>query len=1693
MKLKAGIIGIMLICLGLNAFAYTSAYTAISVPGDSFLTWWDVNSNPLTNTADYTWSGIVNFPSNSGAFKFAANHAWTINWGGNFTVAHVPARGVGSLSLGGVNASYNNIATGMYAVTFHEQTATFDLVPVATAPNPTAVQLIGSFNGDGATSVGTMTNVSGYVWATTLELGSGADFLFKVVTASGSNNWGALAATNIALLPFSGGNPCGSARYTMNGVLGGTFVFTFNFQSNTFAIAQTQTNTFTLASVTATGNFVAGNPPDVNLEKISASVWRSDFTVTNATQFKLSFLGRDSGGGIGRYWGATNVTTNVLPATGYLLSSSSNSLTNVVIAAVPGNYRITFDSSSGEFSVLQRYTASSGINYLQNPSFESVDSGNPTGWGVYHATSGEQADFGAHSGARCGVLQPKLFEDWADIGNFDQTTSALTGLSGQVFRVSAAFRTLGAWEATTVRIIVEWKNGTNVVKENAMEVTGLTNQWKTYALEAIVPSNSITPHVLLKYDGVSGTGYLLVDDAEARIAASRFQNFDAWGNIGQFTNISPDWAVSSGKTILNAGDNAPTGGVVISKYIEGSDNNKAIEIFNGTGAATNLLTGQYVLQQYNNGALSAAVNIALSGVIPPGECLIVSRPGTPTNAYPPSAAILSASTNFVQTNAVTFNGDDAIVLRRGGTNGPIVDRVGQVGTNVAGSIWARNATDHSFRRKNSVFWGVTNAPTNEFALSEWNVYAKDSFAELGVHFFSLNDPNAPYNPTGYSLLLNTNAALTSPELDGGIGDVAFYARAQGALAGSPLQVILETAPSQTSTNWTLIDTLSIPLTATNFTLYSSYATQPTHAVLRIRHVGDGTTNRLRIDDVVVSEAYLVKRSENFGAWTNYLGAPIGTYSKAEWTVQNAQIGTNGLNSSVAADLHPETGSLTSPTFEDGAGTVTYWISQHPLELGEVRATILTSTNGGTSWEARATNSLPAAGTNVLRTNFTVSIFYPMSAAVRISAGGSPSPFVVDNVEIAIPTITRTLTFNDFALSADYKAYFKDGWNLSDLAIVTNLLYSGNAARMRNSTIASPYVDEIGPISFYYAQYGSESTAQLTVEISSNAANWIVLNSGISVSPTPAFYSYYNTNANYHYVRIRQTTTDKHVHIDQISLDAPAPIPTCTVTAGLSPAAPAPDEGFYLTADVVPRYGADILAVTGSYRIASGAWTALPMTAVAYGSYRSELLPPRPAGTKVTYKAAATYAGTGAYPGSTSYTTNVAYSSTNVIYISAVPRGTVWINELFYSSYVGEYDFWEGLFIEDHEYIELCGVAGTSITNWRVQLAFCSSSDILKNGGQAVYATYTIPSGTVISNTTNGFGFYVIGDAQLATNHPINQFLTTVVPTNVVPNAVAVHDHIHDRSGIIRLLDNYSNVVYSLSYGAYDSNSDRIPVSQQAVDNTNSLSLSGTGSTYDDFGWNNTNALTIGGANTGQTLVPDTGLPPMAAWHTPAAVAATSLQGTFSQFQPIHAAQSDTLYVHYAYTNSAFNYATIDGYVHYHKQGDGGAWSTAVKQADFPGNYDTNGIAYLRMSIPSYTFDRLDTIEYVIEAIPNNPSLATAWLGSDGDSSSAIYTSLAEAELYPFRYTFPIADPIAITKLTMSLTNTVLRLETDGNDTLDPIVNFNVRYSTNMLQPPSTWSTVAVQSITRTNEQNYFDATRPTNGTKNFFAVQPLWP
>src|SRR6476620_11191244 len=63
---------------------------------------------------------------------------------------------------------------------------------------------------------------------------------------------------------------------------------------------------------------------------------------------------------------------------------------------------------------------------------------------------------------------------------------------------------------------------------------------------------------------------------------------------------------------------AASGDLFISEYVEGSSNNKAIEIYNPGTAAVDLAASGYALKQYSNGSPSAGLTIPLTGSVAPG-------------------------------------------------------------------------------------------------------------------------------------------------------------------------------------------------------------------------------------------------------------------------------------------------------------------------------------------------------------------------------------------------------------------------------------------------------------------------------------------------------------------------------------------------------------------------------------------------------------------------------------------------------------------------------------------------------------------------------------------------------------------------------------------------------------------------------------------------------------------------------------------------------------------------------------------------------------------------------------------------------------------------------------------------------------------------------------------------------------------
>jgi len=167
---------------------------------------------------------------------------------------------------------------------------------------------------------------------------------------------------------------------------------------------------------------------------------------------------------------------------------------------------------------------------------------------------------------------------------------------------------------------------------------------------------------------------------------------------------------------------APTE-LFISEYLEGSSNNKALEIYNGTGAAVDLAAGEYSVQVFFNGSSAAGLTINLTGTVPRGGVYVVAH----------SLADQAILDQADQTNNLAwYNGDDAVVLRKGTVR---IDVIGQVGFD-PGSEWGSGLTstfDNTLRRKAGIQVGDTNSGDEFDPAIEWDGYAVDTFAGLGSH------------------------------------------------------------------------------------------------------------------------------------------------------------------------------------------------------------------------------------------------------------------------------------------------------------------------------------------------------------------------------------------------------------------------------------------------------------------------------------------------------------------------------------------------------------------------------------------------------------------------------------------------------------------------------------------------------------------------------------------------------------------------------------------------------------------------------------------------------------------------------------------------------------------------------------------------------------------------------------------------
>lgn len=199
--------------------------------------------------------------------------------------------------------------------------------------------------------------------------------------------------------------------------------------------------------------------------------------------------------------------------------------------------------------------------------------------------------------------------------------------------------------------------------------------------------------------------------------------------------------------------------VFFSEYVEGSSNNKALEIYNGTGAAIDL--GNYRITSASNGnGYSNNYQFTSGTTVAAGDVYVVAHSSSAAN-------ILSVADLTISATPVYFNGNDARALEylpTGDTTWVQLDVIADPNSSsypdVAGV--SEGTKNHTLRRKTTITTGNTDFSVSaglDAASSEWEVFAQDNVDDLGSFGTSTStDPEISFNNSADTVFMDVFSA-----------------------------------------------------------------------------------------------------------------------------------------------------------------------------------------------------------------------------------------------------------------------------------------------------------------------------------------------------------------------------------------------------------------------------------------------------------------------------------------------------------------------------------------------------------------------------------------------------------------------------------------------------------------------------------------------------------------------------------------------------------------------------------------------------------------------------------------------------------------------------------------------------------------------------------------------------------------------
>jgi|GEM_PF-863853 len=467
----------------------------------------------------------------------------------------------------------------------------------------------------------------------------------------------------------------------------------------------------------------------------------------------------------------------------------------------------------------------------------------------------------------------------------------------------------------------------------------------------VIANSNANASILAAADTTSNITFFNGDDAVALIYNPTADTIDVIGVVGtdpgsswtvdtgstqNYTLVrkidvqagTPDWAlgatqwdvypqdVSTDLGMHSMNPCGTTGGTTctelfFSEYIEGSSNNKGIEIYNPTSSAIDL--SDYEVLQYSNGGTTPNNTLVPQGMIAAGGTFVITN----SNADPAMLAV--SDTN----SSVTFyNGDDAIALVNTVT-GDTIDIIGEIGID-PGSSWTvgtGSTQDYTLVRNINVQSGNTDWSV---ASTEWDVYPVNTFTFLGSHTMNpcgaSNTPIVNFQGAVIDVLesvgtTTVDVTIANPDMNNATTvDIAVDASSTASSADYSISPTTVTFPAGSSAAQTVTVTIVNDVDIENDeTIVLQLQNASTGAIVG---ANDQYTITILDDDTPIP-TYTIGQIDGVDA--NGVADSSGVYCKLEGII----VGTNLRPSGIQITLWDGTGGIQIFSF-NGLSNISNW-------------------------------------------------------------------------------------------------------------------------------------------------------------------------------------------------------------------------------------------------------------------------------------------------------------------------------------------------------------------------------------------------------------------------------------------------------------------------------------------------------------------------------------------------------------------------------------------------------------------------------------------------------------------------------------------------------------------------------------------------------------------------------------------------